>query len=111
VRAEHLALASAAYLKAIVELLEAGGGSRGSYLVLAADGVEIHPGIKDPATRRPLRFRPENKSLRDSILQIWHDPAQPHLFSCRTVAPRRAKIPIEAFEVAWKRFRDGGIFG
>ena len=35
IRAEHLALASVAYLKAIVSLLEQGSGSRGSHLVLS----------------------------------------------------------------------------
>jgi len=110
VRAGHLALAGAAYLKAIVELLEAGGGSRGSYIVLSESGVGIHHNVKDETSRKPLRFRPENKTLRNSILQLWYDPAQPHLFSCRTVAPRRAEIPGESFEIAWKRFRDGTIF-
>jgi succinate dehydrogenase/fumarate reductase flavoprotein subunit len=43
VLAEHLALASVAYLKAIVELLGQGSGSRGSHLVLSARGVPIQP--------------------------------------------------------------------
>ncbi|MBW8016499.1 MAG: hypothetical protein FVQ82_09950 [Planctomycetes bacterium] len=50
VQAQHLAFASIGYLKAIVQFLKDGGGSRGSYLVLAADGVEVHPDVKDPDT-------------------------------------------------------------
>ncbi|MHC4655276.1 MAG: oxidoreductase, partial [Planctomycetota bacterium] len=45
IQAEHLALSCAAFLKAIVELLQLGSGSRGSHLVLAEDGAEIHPEI------------------------------------------------------------------
>ncbi|MHC4165986.1 MAG: FAD-binding protein, partial [Planctomycetota bacterium] len=41
IQAEHLALTSVGFIKAVVELLEQGSGSRGSHLVLAEDGVEI----------------------------------------------------------------------
>ena len=52
IQARHLALTSVAYLKAVVTLLEQGGGSRGSHLVLAEDGVEIHPSVIDERTGR-----------------------------------------------------------
>lgn len=68
IQAEHLSITSIAVLKAIVELLKAGTGSRGSHLVLSEDGIEIHPDIIDQSTGKALKFKPENKELRNSIL-------------------------------------------
>jgi succinate dehydrogenase/fumarate reductase flavoprotein subunit len=110
IRARHLALTSAAYLKAILVLLESGGGSRGSYLVLANVGPAIHPLVTDPATGRPLHFKPENPALRRQILRVRFDPRRPDLFACRAVAPRRVRLTDEVFEVAWDRFRQGKIY-
>ncbi len=110
VRVEHLALASAAYLKAIVELLQAGGGSRGSHLVLDEEGIEVHPDVLDPSTGQPLRFKPENLPLRDSVLQVRYDPQAPDLFICRAVPVRRYRPRHQAFEPAWAAFREGRIY-
>lgn len=110
IQAEHLALTSAAILKAIVELLAAGGGSRGSYLVTCDDGAEIHADITDSRTDQPLRMKPENESLRESILRVTYDPASADLFTCETVAPRPAPTGRKAFEPAWKDYRNGVIF-
>jgi succinate dehydrogenase/fumarate reductase flavoprotein subunit len=103
VRAEHLALASVAYLKAIVSLLEQGGGSRGSHLVFSPEGVRI-AGIE-------LRFKPENEGLRNSILRIEYDPKLPDLFHCKNVTPRPQPAERKAFEPAWKDYREGKIYG
>jgi len=111
VRAEHLARTSAAYLKAIVALLAAGGGSRGSHLVLSDDGVEVHPAVRDPKTGRPVRFRPENEALRDSILCVRYRPGLPERFECRAVPPRPVPRHDRAFESAWRDFREGRVFG
>jgi len=103
IRAEHLALASVAYLKAIVMLLEQGSGSRGSHLVLSPDGVHI-AGIE-------LRFKPENTNLRNSILRIEYDPTQPDLFRCENTTPKPVPAERKAFEPAWKDYRQGKIYG
>jgi succinate dehydrogenase/fumarate reductase flavoprotein subunit len=110
VQAHHLALTSIAYLTAIVELLEQGGGSRGSHLVLAEDGIEIHPDVINKATGKPLKFKPENESLRNSILRIKYDPQAPHLFKCEHVPVRQAPADEKAFEPAWRDFREGKIY-
>ena len=110
IQAEHLALTSVAYLKAIVELLKQGSGSRGSHLVLAKDGIEIHPDVIDKATNKPLKFKPENKSLRDSILHIEYDQSSPDLFRCETIKLRPAPTERKAFEPAWKDYREGKIY-
>jgi len=110
VQAEHLALCSVAYLKAIVALLEAGGGSRGSYLVLDEGGIEIHPGVLDAATGKPMRFRPENQRLRACVLRVWYTPAKPDLFDCVETPVRPIPTGRKAFEPAWEDYREGKIY-
>lgn len=111
IQAEHLALASIAYLKAIVDLLTQDGGSRGSYLVLSPHGIPIHPDIRHKATGGPLAFRPENQALRDRILRTEYDETSPDLFKCSTIVPRTAPTESKAFEPAWQEFRKGKIYG
>jgi len=110
IQAEHLALTSVAYLKAVVELLEQDSGSRGSHLVLADDGIEIHPDIINKATGKPLKFKPENELLRDSILQIEYDESLPDLFRCKNVGVRVIPSDRKAFEPAWRDYREGKIY-
>ncbi len=102
VRAEHLALTSVAYLKAIVSLLEQGSGSRGSHLVLSPDGVRV-PGTE-------LRCKKENEDLRNSILRVEYDPKQPDLFHCENTTPRPIPAERKAFEPAWQDYRDKKIY-
>ncbi|MGA2069943.1 MAG: FAD-binding protein [Sedimentisphaerales bacterium] len=102
IRAEHLALASVAYLKAIVTLLEQGSGSRGSHLVLSPDGVHI--------AGTEIRFKPENMELRNLILRIEYDPKQTDMFRCESVTPRTVPAERKAFEPAWKDYREGKIY-
>jgi hypothetical protein len=111
VQARHLALASVGYLKAIVTLLEQGSGSRGSHLVLAEDGIEIHPDVIDKATGKALRFKPENKDLRNSIVRIWYDPKSQDLFACKNIPVRPMPTDRKAFEPAWQDYREGKIYG
>ena len=110
IRAEHLALTSIAYLKAIAELLDQGSGSRGSHLVVADDGIEIHPGIIAAATGKTLKFKPENPSLRDSVLRVTYDESLRSLFRCEKAKLRAASSDREAFEPAWRAFREGKIY-
>lgn len=110
IQAEHLALAAVAYLKAIAELLEQGGGSRGSYLVLAEDGIEIHPGIVDNTTGKALKFKPENEALRNSILQIRYESQETELFTCENIPVRQAPAERRAFEPAWRDYIEGKIY-
>ncbi|HUT31761.1 MAG TPA: FAD-binding protein [Sedimentisphaerales bacterium] len=110
IRAENLALTSIAYLKAIVGLLRQGSGSRGSHLVLADDGTEIHPAVINKATGKALKFKPENEALKNSILRLKYDPQADDLFVCESVPVRAAPIVGKAFEPAWQDFRDGKIY-
>jgi succinate dehydrogenase/fumarate reductase flavoprotein subunit len=111
IRAGHLSLASAGYLKAIVTLLEQQSGSRGSHLVLSDDGIEIHPDVIDKATGKPLKFKPENQQLRNTILRVKFDPGSPDLFSTENVPVRPAPTERKAFEPAWQDYREEKIYG
>lgn len=110
VQAQHLAFASIGYLKAIVEFLKAGGGSRGSYLVLTEDGVEVHPDIKDPDTGNCLKFLPENEELRKIVIRIQADTASEDMFTSQTVPVRGDPKDRKAFESAWADYREGNIY-
>ena len=110
VQARNLALGSAGYLKAVVALLEQASGSRGSHLVLAEDGAEIHPDVIDKATGKPLKFKPENKALRDSILRTGYDEGSPDLFRCENIKPRPLPAERKAFEPGWQDYREGKIY-
>ncbi len=110
VQARHLSLASVGYLKAVIELLKAGSGSRGSHLVLSEDGVEIHPDIKDPETGETLKFKRENEELRSTILRITIDEHASEMFCCEGVPVREMPRERKAFEVAWSEHREGKIY-
>ena len=110
IQAEHLALASVGFLKAVVELLKQDSGSRGSHLVLAADGIEIHPDVIDKATNKPLKFKAENQSLRNSILHIEYDQGADDLFGSSIIELRPAPTERKAFEPAWMDYREGKIY-
>ncbi len=110
VQLEHLALTGVGYLKAIVALLEAGGGSRGSHLVVDEGGIEIHPDVLDISTGQPLRFKAENESLRDTVLRVRCDWTTDDLFECEQIAVRSAPSDRKAFEPAWQDYRAGKIY-
>jgi succinate dehydrogenase/fumarate reductase flavoprotein subunit len=110
IQAENLALSSVAYLKAIVELLVLGGGSRGSYLVLSPHGIPIHRDVVDRATGQPLAFKPENQDLRSRIQRIEYEERAPDLFRCTMVTPRTAPVERKSFEPAWRDYREGHIY-
>jgi succinate dehydrogenase/fumarate reductase flavoprotein subunit len=110
IQASHLSLSSVGYLKGILELLKSGSGSRGSHLVVTDDGIEIHPDIIDPDTKRPLKFKPENTDLRKSIIRVGFDVSCDDLFSCQTVAVRPIPIDRKTFEPSWTDYREGKIY-
>ena len=110
VQAEHMALTSAAILKAVVELLAAGGGSRGSFVVTDPAGGTIQPPLNDPFTGEVMSYRPENEALRSTIGRIRYSADTADLFTFEPISPRTAPDQDEAFEVAWRRYREGDIY-
>ena len=89
--------------------MKAGSGSRGSHLVLNEDGSGIHPDVKDPDTGKPLKFKQENKDLRNTIIRIQFNQAADK-FESQTVAVRSAPKDRKAFEPAWTDYRQGKIY-
>jgi succinate dehydrogenase/fumarate reductase flavoprotein subunit len=110
IRAESLMLTGIAFLKAICRLLELGEGSRGSHLVIAGDGIEIHRDVIHPATGKTLKFKPENTELKNSILRVEYDDSLKSYFKCDSIKPRKAPADRKAFEPAWRDFREGKIY-
>ncbi|GAK61114.1 fumarate reductase/succinate dehydrogenase flavoprotein domain protein [Candidatus Vecturithrix granuli] len=99
----QLAIAHAAYLQAIKTYLEAGGGSRGSYLVLSEQGQEILT-----QTGTLWKYAPEVPKFREQVLEtvIGADGRYQSEFK-----PRRP-IPQEEFwfETVWQTYREGTVF-
>jgi succinate dehydrogenase/fumarate reductase flavoprotein subunit len=110
IQAEHLALTSVAFLKAIVTYLREKGGSRGSFLVTTDDGQAVHPMLRDSTEKTPLCCLPENVELRGSIFQVVADDAEPYGFKCEAVPVRKLTTDAKAFEAAWRDYRDGRIY-
>jgi len=110
IQAEQLSLASLAYLKAIAAAIEAGGGSRGSHLVLSEDGIEIDTGVLGSYTEKPLRFKPEEKSLREYVFQLKYNPDADDLFDVDKVSVRKMEVPKGSFENLWADYRNAKIY-
>lgn len=110
VRVRHLALSQVAFIEAIIEYLESGGGSRGSFLVLSEVGDTVHTDIVDPSTGSPLAFLPENPELRSSIAEVQLESAENAEFAIRRVPVRPVPIREDPFEAAWRAYRAGDIY-
>ncbi|MGB9620420.1 MAG: hypothetical protein ACPL7K_08415, partial [Armatimonadota bacterium] len=94
----------------IVEYLESGGGSRGSFIVLQ-DGAEIiHRNLVDPSTGRPLSFVPENEDLRATVAEIEVDSLDDCTFTITRIPVRPIPIRDDPFELAWASFREGEVY-
>ena len=110
IRAEHLCLALLAFLEAIAEYVDSGGGSRGSFLVLREDGSVVHPDLLDPDTDRPYAFAPENEELRKTIAEVEIDSIQDGTFNIKRVPVRPIPARDDPFELAWTAYRTGEVY-
>ena len=102
-RTRYLCFAHAVYLEAIRFAVESGMGSRGSAIVLAADGQKIHDRLADE-----WRMLPESTYFRDRVLETVADPG--HGTSNEWVDRREIPETNAWFENAWADFRTGKIF-
>lgn len=110
IRAEHLALTQIAFLEAIVEYIEAGGGSRGSFMILSEGGELIHPDLVDPLTGKPFAFVPENEELRNTIAEIELLSIEDASFAIKRVPVRPIPMRDDPFELAWTAYRNGEVY-
>jgi succinate dehydrogenase/fumarate reductase flavoprotein subunit len=103
-RNRQLVFAHAVYLEAVRASVAAGVGSRGSALVLAAEGSQVHS-----ALGADWRFAPEDVSFKEQVLETV---ATPDGKVVNAWCPRRPIPASDAwFENAWAAFRNGEIYG
>lgn len=100
---EMLCLTHLAFLEAIREYLEAGGGSRGSYLVMDASGIPVCDLLGDE-----WRFKPENPEFRNKICE--QQLQQDGTFRLQWVPVRPVPRDDFWFENVWREYREGKIF-
>ena len=101
----EMALTSEAYLSAIQAMIERGGGSRGSHLVVdEKDGIQPHPMLGSE-----WNFMTENTELRSEILEVKWDAGRGEFAT--STAPTEP-IPEEKawFENTWEAYRSGKIY-
>ncbi len=110
IRAEHLALAQVAFLDGIVEYIQSGGGSRGSFMVICEDGDIISPDLINPATGEPFKFVAENLDLRATVAEIELTSIDDAAFKFIRVPVRPIPERDDAFELAWTAFRNGEVY-
>jgi len=102
-RTRYLCFAHRVYLEAVQFAVESGMGSRGSAIVLAADGQKIHERLADE-----WRMVPESTGFRDLVLETVASPGRG---TSNSWVDRRPIPETNAwFETAWADFRTGKIF-
>ncbi|HOZ48913.1 MAG TPA: FAD-binding protein [Candidatus Hydrogenedentes bacterium] len=104
IEVRELALTQRAFLEAIQGVLERGGGSRGSYLVMDPHGTTPHPRLGDD-----WKYMAEEAALRHEILCINYDVASDR-FSLNVTEPRDLPVAAFWFENTWAEYRRGTVF-
>ena len=110
VQAQHLALTQIALLEALLDYVQRGGGSRGSYMVMSEKGTVTKSDLICPWTQSPYSFIAENEKFRQHIAEIELADAERAAFHITQVSPCAAPQRDVAFERMWGRFRERGIF-
>jgi succinate dehydrogenase/fumarate reductase flavoprotein subunit len=99
----HLVLAHAAYLEAVRAYLQAGGGSRGSYLVMDKTGEPVLEKLGDA-----WRYKPENPELRNKVLETILSSEGKFVSEWK---PCRSLPEEESwFENVWGKYMRGEVF-
>lgn len=101
-RLRQLAYASAVYLDAIQFALESGVGSRGSQIVLDAEGGQVHE-LLDAS----WKIQPEDTAYRSKVLESQPEgnSVSHQWVNCRSIPESDTW-----FETTWARFRKGEIY-
>jgi len=103
INARQLCFSHAIYLEAILFAVESGLGSRGSCMVLDADGIQAHPKLG-----KEWRFATENTRFRSMVLKtsFGKDLKVVNQWVKRRAIPRTDTW----FETTWAAFRKGEIY-
>ena len=102
-RTRQLSFSQAVYLDAIIFSLDSHVGSRGSSIVLDADGLKIHEKLDNY-----WRVAPEDTSFRKKVLEtlyLGEDKIQHQWVPCRPIPESDSW-----FETVWTRYRNGDIY-
>jgi hypothetical protein len=102
-RTWQLALSQAVYLDAIRFCLDSQVGSRGSSIILDAEGSKIHEKLDNS-----WKVAPEDTSFRKKVLETLYlggDKIQHRWIPCRPIPESDSW-----FETAWTRYRNGDIY-
>jgi hypothetical protein len=102
-RTRQLAFSQAIYLDAIMFSLDSHVGSRGSSIILDADGLKIHEKLDNS-----WRIAPEDTSFRKKVLEtlyLGEGKIQHRWIPCRPIPESDSW-----FETTWARFRNGEIY-
>ncbi len=98
---ERLALAGWGYLEAARAYGEAGGGSRGSYLIVDPQEPAVHPAFPE------LTMRPDNPELRDQVIELWFEGDR---WGSQTTPVRPLPEQNTWFEAVWREYREGKVW-
>ncbi len=102
-RTRQLAFSQAIYLDAIMFCLNSHVGSRGSSIILDAQGLKIHEKLD-----KAWRVAPEDTSFRKKVLEtlyIGEGKIQHHWTPCRPIPESDSW-----FENVWARYQNGEIY-
>ena len=101
---EHLCLTHIAFLETLKALIERGGGSRGSYMIVDEKGDRT----LDTKKGSLMRYRSENLEMRQEILETRLN--EKGGFDVRPVPVRPLPQDDSWYETTWNDWRTGDIF-
>ena len=103
-KVRHLVFAHLAYLEAIKAYLEAGGGSRGSTMVIDPDGLPVLEGLLEE-----WRYKPEEERFRGLVLETAWNPKERRFDTA--FSKRRPLPPVTSwFENVWGDYLQRKIY-
>ena len=101
---DHLCLTHIAFLETLKALIERGGGSRGSYMVVDENGDRT----LDTKKGSILKYRSENLEMRQEILETRLNTSGE--FDVAPVPVRPLPEDDSWYETTWREWLDGRIF-
>jgi len=104
VQNHHLCLTHVAFLTALSDLLERGGGSRGAYVVVDRTGNSVMETVKGPR----LPHRPENVAMRQEIIEVRLKPGGG--FEAWPTPVRPLPEDESWYETTWQEWREKRIY-
>ncbi|MEN6401937.1 MAG: FAD-binding protein [Armatimonadia bacterium] len=104
VQNHHLCLTHIAFLTAVNDLIERGGGSRGAYMVLDREGNMVVDTVQGPR----LPHRVENLAMRQEIIEVRLNPRGQ--FEAWPTQVRPLPDDTSWYETTWQEWREGRIY-